>query len=412
MRKIAKYFFCQCKRIRQLAPFLIGLTLFITLFLMLLAMNMQTAEENSELKAKIKIGFTGDVADNYLRAGLTALQRLDSIRYAIEIEEMTEQEAEKKLAAGELSAYVVFPENFVENFDRGQNVQILYATSNDGAAVGTVFMNELVDTVEKVVRESRDGIMGTWGLTEAYSLATPQETDKLTDELMFRYVSLCINRTMFYDLYCYGWGDRLSMTGYYFTAFLILYLLLWGITCSPLFVQRSRVSFCVLETRGIKIPAQVVAEYLAYYLSMMFNLFLTALPIEAVFHLTGIQLKEWGEASVAGLLLFLCRMAPVVAVISALQFWLYELISDMISGILLQFVAGVGLGYLSGCIYPVSFFPDKLQKLSEILPTGISLQYAQKCLKGEPVYGTLAILLLFTGGFLVLAVYRRKRRNL
>lgn len=410
MKKFRNYFLCQWKRIWQVCPFIIGVTLLFTICLILLASYMQSTVEHSEKKQKIKIGLTGDVDETYLGIGLLALQRMDTLRFAIDFSTMTEDEAEKKLAAGELAAYVVFPENFVEAFDRGEDVKLLYATSNDGAGVGAVLMNELVQTVEDVVRESRDGIIGIWRLLERYPVS--QSGEQLTGELFLRYVDMCLNRTKLYRVVFYGWGDRLSMKSYYFIAFLVLYLLLWGITCSPLFVKKSHALSACLLGRGLKIPLQVGAEYLAYLLLMLGNLFLMILPIEAAFQLTGIQLPEWQEAPIAGIFFFFLKLLPAVAVFAAMQFFLYELISDMISGILLQFVAGVGIAYLSGCFYPVSYFPEKMQALAGILPGGIALEYAQKCLQGIFPVGAALELLFFLILFLGLAMGARKRRCL
>ena len=145
---------------------------------------------------------------------------------------------------------------------------------------------------------------------------------------------------------------------------------------------------------------------------MLGNLFLMILPIEAAFQLTGIQLPEWQEAPIAGIFSFFLKLLPAVAVLAAMQFFLYELISDMISGILLQFVAGVGIAYLSGCFYPVSYFPEKMQALAGILPGGIALEYAQKCLQGIFPVGAALELLFFLILFLGLAMGARKRRCL
>ena len=76
-------------------------------------------------------------------------------------------------------------------------------------------------------------------------------------------------------------------------------------------------------------------------------------------------------------------MLPSVFLICALQYLIYELCSDVVSGTLLQFVVSIGLAYISGCIYPVGFFPKSLQIASSYLPIGFSFEYMKKVLLGN-----------------------------
>lgn len=68
----------------------------------LYAVHCRTFREKTENKNRSY----GDVDETYLGIGLLALQRMDTLRFAIDFSTMTEDEAEKKLAAGELAAYV------------------------------------------------------------------------------------------------------------------------------------------------------------------------------------------------------------------------------------------------------------------------------------------------------------------
>lgn len=104
------------------------------------------------------------------------------------------------------------------------------------------------------------------------------------------------------------------------------------------------------------------------------------------------------------------KMLPAAAVLSGFQFFLYELISDMISGILLQFLAGISLAYLSGCIFPVSFFPESIQRLVYLLPSGAVIRYGTKCMQGSFPAAESGIMLFYLLVFLGLAVTVRERR--
>ncbi|MGN0167982.1 MAG: ABC transporter permease [Acetatifactor sp.] len=408
MEKFGVYFLAQLKRIRKAFPSIITMTLLLTGCMALLASSLQQADAASEKKQKVKIGLAGDTANSYLGFGMMALQRLDSSRFAIEFIEMTEEEAKKELEAGEISGYAVIPEGFVEALDRGENVRITYATANDTAGIGAIIMNELVTVISDVVVESQNAIYGTWRLLAQQN--TEGDYGKITDQLYLRFVEMFLNRTVFYRVVLLGIADNLSMISYYFVGIMILFMLLWGITGSTLFVKRDVSLSKLLKAGGQSVVSQMAAEYLAYFTLMTVNMFLMILPVEVICYLTGIQVPEWEAAPVRGIFLFLVKMLPVAALLAGLQFFLYELISDMISGILLQFLVGISLAYLSGCIFPVSFFPESVQRLVPLLPSGAALQYGTKCMQGLFPVKEMGIIILYLLLFLGLAVMVRERR--
>lgn len=101
---------------------------------------------------------------------------------------------------------------------------------------------------------------------------------------------------------------------------------------------------------------------------------------------------------------------PVTAMFAALQFLLYELVTCVVSGLLLQFVCGIGMGYLSGFFYPAAFFPDAIKRIGSILPTGVALQYVDSSVAEEGALTGGFGVLLYLAVFLALSVLVRKCR--
>ena len=132
------------------------------------------------------------------------------------------------------------------------------------------------------------------------------------------------------------------------------------------------------------------------------------LPDGVIERLNVAELKtlKGGELSV-----FWFRMLPVLLVIAALQFMLYEFTNGVLSGILWQFLVALALSYVSGCIYPVSFFPEKIRILSSLLPTGMARIYTGRVLTKEPAAGVFWGMMLYTILFLGAAVCVRTFRN-
>ena len=66
---------------------------------------------------------------------------------------------------------------------------------------------------------------------------------------------------------------------------------------------------------------------------------------------------------------------PVVILAAAMSYFIFTLVRDLISGVLLQFFAGGVLCFVSGCLYPPYFFPAAVQKATIYLPTGAARSY-------------------------------------
>jgi hypothetical protein len=164
-----------------------------------------------------------------------------------------------------------------------------------------------------------------------------EDYGEVTDRVYLSLLDMILNRETLYNTLEIGKINGLTLGQYYFCGILIFFLLLWGITSSVLFVKRDMSLTKFWKARGCRVAEQVAAEYLAYLLLMTVSILILFLPVKAILLLLDMELPGF---------LFLVRMLPVAAVIASLQFLLYELIVDMVSAVLVQFLMGVGLGYL------------------------------------------------------------------
>ena len=83
----------------------------------------------------------------------------------------------------------------------------------------------------------------------------------------------------------------------------------------------------------------------------------------------------------------------------------------MVSGILLQFLSAVVQGYLAGCFYPSSFFPEGLRHLGALLPAGVGMRYLRAHLLSLPDTAQLVWVWGYFALFLLLSLLLRSRRN-
>ena len=168
MKKFGAYFAAQLKRICSVLPFVTAVLVMLAGCMLLFVFSLWQSDAQSEKKQKLQIGLAGDTSASYLGFGIMAVQKLDESKFAIDFINMTEEEAKRKLKQGQISAYVVIPDGFVEALDRGEDVQLVYATTNDSAGVGALIMNEVVESISDILKESQNAIYGTWHLMWRY----------------------------------------------------------------------------------------------------------------------------------------------------------------------------------------------------------------------------------------------------
>lgn len=402
MAKCRMYICAQLKRVCKVFPTIVVTTFILLLSMALLMWIVLEKNASSEKKQMIEIGLTGDLEGSYLGIGIQTIQNLDASRFAISFLDMTKEEAEEKLMQGKLSAYVIVPEGFIESTVSGENLPITYVTSTGATGVGSMIMNELVDTVSKLVIESQNAIYGAQSFMSEHDMRDIYW--EATDELYLQIVNFILGRTHIYELETLGVSNHLSLPGYYACGILVLFLLLWGIVCSPLFVKKSDSLAKLLKARGQGAWSQVLGEYVAYAALMLGMLLFIFLLLTISLAVTGFELPEWEGEGIGILLVFFVQTIPVVLMISALQFLIYEMVPGMVGSIFAQFLIALSLGYLSGCFYPISFFPEIIQTISGCLPSGAAVQYAGKCMLSVPAGKECMIMAAYWMCFLGMAV--------
>lgn len=409
MKKFMRYLMLQGKRSVRAFPAIFGATVLLVAGLSVLVLLLFHIDSSEDSKQKIQIGIVGDVTDSYLELGIYALQNMDDTRYTVDFYTLTEEEARKKLENGELTAYIRIPEGFVESVMVAENKTITYVTASSAVNFGSILMQELVDVVSNLLVESQNGIYGMQEFANKYGLPEDVFWDATMD-MNKRYLEYILYRGNLYDIEVVGVSNQLSMTGYYVCGIVLLLFLLWGINGSTLLIKKDFALTKMLASKGQSVTSQVLGEYLAYLglmaVSLMSMISILLLGIQK----SGVVIPEWIQYGESGMYRFLVSVLPVLIMIGAMQFLMYELTSEFVSGVLLQFVVGIALAYLSGCLYPISFFPDSIQLLADILPTGMALRYMNQIMLAETAVMQGIGVILYSIAFLVLAIFVRRKR--
>ena len=353
---------------------------------------------DDDAKQLITIGIVGSNESKLIDACVSALASLDSSRYAVKIQKMTEEEARGSLTGGAISGYIVVPDHYARDIYEGKDSRLQYVSMNGASGIGMVLISEIIGLTAKAGLVSANAIYGAEYYVRDHF---PQlNASDAGDRLFEKYAALMLTRQELYSVSELGVSGQPSMLSYLLCGLLIMFLLFWGVSLSPLFRRNGELS-AMLSAQGLGAAGQITGEAAAYAV-------LTVLCTAPVFAILGAAVRllpvDLGFLSpllsggfiaayyLGGLMLFM------------MQFFLYELTRDGISAPLLQFLNAVVQGYVCGCFYPQSFFPAGVRAVASHLPVGVAVR-----LMGGGSAAVIMETVLYAAFFFAASVFLRRR---
>lgn len=398
----------QMKRAWKLYPSILAITALTVSVVLLVGVIALGGFLHGEEKKKFAVGIVGDVTDSYLGIGIATLQNIDSSRFTVSFEEMDEEGAKVALKNQWISGYIHAPDNFVDSILRGENNPAKCVTLGGSERIGTVLTSEVAEMASGMVTESQRSMYAMQDVARETG-----ETKGLWDKLKtmnIRYIEHILLRSSTYEVKNLGIANSVSMGGYYICGMMIFFLLLWGISSGRFMLGRSVSLQRQLSACGMGTVRQIFCEFFAFFALTFLTLWLFSIGAGFLM-IQGIQgIPELSGATFFTPMQFVFAAIPVILMLTAMQTALYEMTSSTVSGILLQFIVAIGMGYISGCLYPSTFFPEAVQRVGALLPSGVGFSYLRQAMHTLPDGRTWLYLLIYTAAFLTLTVWIRKCR--
>lgn len=402
------FFFLSKKGLKLYFPILL-MTLILTVGLVLSSVLLLGNKSEDNEFIKVNVGVVGNINQGFLSQGISIIQNIDSSGATIKFIPLeTEEEAMEKMKKDEISAYAVIPKGFITSVLNGTNKSMYFVARESTASLGTKIMCEVVYLVSDIVTESQRGIFAY----EEYIISNGKDDNYEEDmlDVNLKYVNLAFGRSRIADNKQVTAANGISTAGYYFCAILTFLILLFGITFSPILLNKHKESERLLYSKGKPFLTLTLCEYLPYFIFAFFTLLLIS-GLSGYFvsnNNTISQYLNYMDFSQGIKLAF--QMIPALFAITAMQYMLYKLVDNLIGGVLLQFAISISLGYISGCFYPYYFFPESVQKLSSILPSGAAFQLVQDSFMSFDSGRAAVILTAYGIVFLLFAVFIKKHK--
>lgn len=405
---LRSYLALQLKRAAKLIPQMLAVTLLLAVLTVLAAMMLKANNDEDASNQPISIGVVGDEGESIIEDAINTLSSMDSSRFSISMERMDHEKADRLLRRGEISGYLLVPDGFADALWHGDHLPITYFSNSGGTDVGAKMTRELVVNISGLVLDMENTVYGAQNLVR--DRLPEVSASAAGDRLVIRYSNAVLDREWLYKIDLLGVSDSLSLAGYYLCGITLLFVMLWSISCSPFFSRRSRELGQILQAEGLGAVGQVGSEFLSYLMLLLLALAAAGLLAFLMVSRIGIPIRELQETEKSAFALILSFLPPAL-MLCALQFLLYELANSTVSAILLQFLNAAVQGYLSGCFYPSSFFPDSLRRFGSLLPAGFGLRYLSASLLSRPDPAATAGVWLYLLLFLGLSLWVRSRRN-
>ena len=386
-----KYFYLQQKRAFKLFPYVLTVT-FILLLGVIIALNgMITGNADKEENQKLNVGVTGDMDNSLLRLGMGAFQALDDTQFSIQLVEYTEKDAATALKKGDVSAYIVVPEDFVEKALYGEVEPIRFVTTVESSDVVTMFKTELLSVITNMVIDCQKG---TYGIGDAlYAADSKNLVGKAESEISLEYFELVLNRGKVLEVEELGIVNSLSTTNYYICSLLIVFIMIMGLPFASLYCSRDTALAALLNSKGKTSFKMLCGEYLAHFISLVTVLLVALLGF--IIYSSAVDIDLFKETYGCPFI----TLIPALMMFAAFNLLVFEIASNIISGLLGHFFLSIALVFISGCFFPLYSFPSSIQKVAQVLPVCVAREQISAFFTGESRLISTLILLGFTALF-------------
>ena len=315
-------------------------------------------------QSRIGVGIVGSIENKYMKLGVEMLNNMDASRFSIKFINMDETAAKKSLKAGEIIGYFKIDKDFIEALEKGENRPVEYISS--GAGMISALSKEVASVFSTLLVNSERAIYAT----DNYLIDHPQvyNRERANTEFNIELLKNVMSREKIYDVKSIDTVSGLSDADNYICGMNVLFMMLTGLGLGGLLCEKNESLLRVLKSRGLSYGDSLIADMFVISLYII----LTVLIFTGGMALTGEILP--GNHNFVNLFEYCKDIVFLSVMFASMHLFIYEIIYKRVVAVLAELLLSISLGYIGGCIYPISFFPGIIRKLSIFLPSGAGIQ--------------------------------------
>lgn len=406
-----RYFLAGLKRIRRLFPEIMGLSLLFFVLVIIMGRMLIANSDYETGKSRYGIGLLVEGDNQLVDLGIYLLESFDDSKYLVEIKKYSSrEEGVEALYKNEVSALCEIPDEFYDSINELSNdVSIKYYTASGARGITGVYMDAVTGMVSNYVLYSEAGIFSLMDFCD-YKGHSAQMMYEDTDRLFLAYMNAIIGRGELVEVKPLGISNGLSTYAYFFVGLSLFMVCVFSFAAISYFLEKSNSLDCIANSRGINAPMQVVADFIAYYLCNALCTLILFVPIWLVLRMGAFSIPEFEDLGLLDFAKYISAVYTAMILLCVFEFIVFEALEGTINKIIFSLVIIIGSGYVSGLLYPKTFFPESLQKFGELLPTGVSLSFLSAAVSGDDYEKWLYILLAYAVCLFGVLCFVRQRK--
>jgi membrane protein len=356
------YLIVQIKRLMRVLPVVVLFNFIMMIGICAIFVLRVGIQEQDE--RKIGVGIVGNIDNKYMKLGVEMLNNMDSSRVSIKFESMDDSEAKKALREGQIIGYFKIDRDFIDGLENGENRPIVYVSSNGGLM--SELSKELASIFSVLIIDSERVIYAA----DEYLVDHPvYDRVSANTEFNMWLIKNVLARGKIYDVENISVMGNISAIDGYVCGIITLFIMLSGVGLSGL-LSGDKVSMLrVLKSKGLSYMSSIICELIISTIYVMISM----LILIGGFIIVKSFLLEKSLLSIDSFE-FVSGILVVSIMFASMHIFIYELIDQRVVAVLIEILLGISLGYIGGCIYPLSVFPDLIQKVAIFLPSGAGMK--------------------------------------
>ncbi|MBR6309373.1 MAG: ABC transporter permease [Lachnospiraceae bacterium] len=411
--KYGRYFLAQIKRIKKLLPEMLCLSILFFGITFLIGKTLITGSDYEAGKIKYRIGVMGKEEESFIDMGIFLLESFDDAKYMMELVKYSDfEEARKDLYDGTISALCEIPEGFYDSINYLSNdVSIKYYTASGSRGVTGVFMDEITGIISDYIVYSEAGILTLYDYLDYKGVSAEMQNEAI-DKLFMSYMSVLLGRGDLVTVKTLGISNGLSTYGYYFTGLTLFLMSVLSFAGISFFIKKNKTLDVLAYSKGISVPGQIAADFAAYFLCNVVCVAILTVPVFKMLKSGVIEIPEFFTTENAFLLKYFGNVLAAMVLICMFELFIFEVLEGTVNKIIFSFTIILGCAYISGYLYPASFFPESIGKVGKVLPTGVAMTFLSSFLSMKGREAATAWLVGYVAAiFVILCLVRYRKIN-
>lgn len=343
--------------------------------------------------------------------GMDVISNMETAENLFEFIVTDEESAMNEFEKGSLSGVIIFPNNYISEIGRGDNVPAKVYLRTQGTSMALGMISELCSAAGSLLASTEANSYALQDMLKEYKVV--DHRNEMIDDMDVISARVILSRDeVFNKITLVGEGEVSIALGYACSALVMLFLL-WGMSCGTVLKSDSYVLTKKLEAGMIPVRKQLAYKFMALFILLatlyliIFGLLFASYPLARELYML-VDIDKFAK-----LLLLFFSMIPVLLLATSIIMACFSLAANQIGGILLLFILTLVMGYSSGCLLPIVYIPKVIRAFGKVLPTHFMLKEATNAVIGtvdlKCVVIILAYALLFYLISVVAAVYKGRR---